>query len=207
MKGRARNLSLFHTNEKELDPLAFQIVDADRFNPGTYGGSPVLVAVSVEVDLQACIVKSGDTAGNNATYLQLRSQPMQKINAFSLSHPLERDVLADVNSFWMGSTDSDNAAAPTVRVGGSVTAPVPLNNVEAAYSDVARSAKCQGNVVLSLIVDAHGMPQNIRIIKKLGYGLDEKAIEAVSKYRFKPAMKNGQPVPVMIDVEVNFHLD
>jgi TonB family protein len=46
----------------------------------------------------------------------------------------------------------------------------------------------------------------MRIVRSLGYGLNEKAIEAVSKYRFKPAMKDGQPVPVEVNIEVNFHL-
>jgi protein TonB len=55
-----------------------------------------------------------------------------------------------------------------------------------------------------MIVDAHGNPQIPRVVRALGYGLDEKALEAVRKYRFKPAMKAGDPVPVMITVEVNF---
>jgi TonB family protein len=93
------------------------------------------------------------------------------------------------------------------RVGGGVSAPVPLNNVEAEFSDEARRAKYQGVCLISLIVDAQGNPQNPRVIRALGMGLDEKALEAVRKYKFKPAMKDGKtPVPVMITVEVNFRL-
>ncbi|MGA3262538.1 MAG: energy transducer TonB [Terracidiphilus sp.] len=93
------------------------------------------------------------------------------------------------------------------RVGGGISAPVPLNNVEAEFSDEARRAKYQGVCLISVIVDAQGNPQNPRVIRALGMGLDEKALEAVRKYKFKPAMKDGKtPVPVMITVEVNFRL-
>ena len=93
------------------------------------------------------------------------------------------------------------------HVGGGVSAPVPLNSVEAEFSDEARRAKYQGVCLISLIVDAQGNPQNPRVIRTLGMGLDEKALEAVRKYKFKPAMKDGKtPVPVMITVEVNFRL-
>jgi periplasmic protein TonB len=100
-----------------------------------------------------------------------------------------------------------NTGGGLYRVGGGVSAPVPLNDVEAEFSDEARRAKYQGVCVIQLIVDAHGNPQNPRVIQPLGMGLDEKALEAVRKYRFKPAMKDGKtPVPVMITVEVNFRL-
>ena len=70
---------------------------------------------------------------------------------------------------------------------------------EAEFSDEARRAKYQGVCLISLIVDAQGNPQNPRVIRALGMGLDEKALEAVRKYKFKPAMKDGRtPVPVMI---------
>ena len=93
------------------------------------------------------------------------------------------------------------------RVGGSISQPVPLNNVEAEFSDEARRAKYQGVCLISVIVDAQGNPQNPRVVRALGMGLDEKALEAVRKYKFKPAMKDGKtPVPVMINVEINFRL-
>jgi TonB family protein len=93
------------------------------------------------------------------------------------------------------------------RIGGGVSAPVALNTVEAELSDEARRAKYQGFCLIALIVDAQGNPQNPRVIRALGMGPDERALEAVRKYRFKPAMKNGRiPVPVRLTVEVNFRL-
>jgi periplasmic protein TonB len=60
--------------------------------------------------------------------------------------------------------------------------------------------------MISLIVDARGNPQNPRVVHALGMGLDEKALQAVQLYRFKPAMKDGHPVPVAITIAVNFRL-
>jgi TonB family protein len=57
-----------------------------------------------------------------------------------------------------------------------------------------------------MVVGPDGKPHNIRVVRTLGLGLDEKAIEAVKNWRFKPAMKDGKPVAVQISVEVEFHL-
>ena len=100
-----------------------------------------------------------------------------------------------------------NAGGGLYQVGNGVSAPVPIFQPEAEFSDEARRAKYQGVCLISLIVDAQGNPQNPRVIRALGMGLDEKALEAVRKYKFKPAMKDGRtPVPVMITIEVNFRL-
>lgn len=93
----------------------------------------------------------------------------------------------------------------TAGIGG-VTNPVPIVSPEAEFSDEARRNKYQGVCMISVIVDARGYPRNPRVVRSLGMGLDEKALEAVQKYRFKPAMKNGKPVAAMISVEVNFRL-
>lgn len=92
------------------------------------------------------------------------------------------------------------------RIGGGVSAPVVLSKVEPEYSEEARKAKWQGTVVLTLVVDEHGLPQAMKVTRSLGLGLDQKAIEAVSKWRFKPGMKDGKPVPVIATIEVNFRL-
>jgi protein TonB len=92
------------------------------------------------------------------------------------------------------------------RIGGGVTSPTVLVKVEPEYSEEARKAKWQGTVVLSLVVDENGAAQAIKVTKSLGLGLDQKAIEAVQKWRFKPGMKDGKPVPVIAAIEVNFRL-
>jgi protein TonB len=92
------------------------------------------------------------------------------------------------------------------KIGGGVSQPSLLSKVEPEYSEEARKAKWQGTVVLSLIVDEKGHPQGIKVSKSLGLGLDQKAIEAVEKWRFKPGMKDGKAVAVYATIEVNFRL-
>jgi TonB family protein len=92
------------------------------------------------------------------------------------------------------------------RIGRDVSAPVLVSKVEPEYSEEARKAKYSGTVLLSLIIDERGLPRDIKVVRPLGLGLDEKAIEAVRKWRFRPALKAGQPVAVSASVEVAFRL-
>jgi protein TonB len=92
------------------------------------------------------------------------------------------------------------------RVGGGVSAPRALFSPDPEYSEEARKAKYQGVVVLWLIVGPDGRPRDMKVARSLGMGLDQKAIEAVRQWKFEPAMKDGKPVAVQINVEVNFRL-
>jgi len=92
------------------------------------------------------------------------------------------------------------------RVGGGVSAPRPIFAPDPEYSEEARKAKYQGTCVLWLIVGSDGKTRDIRVMQTLGLGLDEKAIEAVKQWRFEPAMKDGKPVAVQVNVEVTFRL-
>jgi protein TonB len=92
------------------------------------------------------------------------------------------------------------------HVGGGVSAPQLVYAPDPEFSDEARRAKYQGVCVVSLIVDAQGNPQRVQIVRHLGMGLDEKAVEAVKQYRFKAATLQGKPVPVEVNIEVNFRI-
>ncbi len=92
------------------------------------------------------------------------------------------------------------------RVGGGVSAPRAVFAPDPEYSEEARKAKYQGTVVLWVVVGPDGRPHDIRVQRTLGMGLDEKAIEAVRLWKFEPARKDGRPVAVQINVEVNFRL-
>lgn len=97
-------------------------------------------------------------------------------------------------------------SAGTYRVGGGVSAPVLVYKKEPEYSEVARAAKYQGTVTLYVEVGPDGVAHNIKVLRSLGLGLDEKAIEAVSQWIFKPGTKDGNPVTVAASIEVNFRL-
>jgi periplasmic protein TonB len=93
-----------------------------------------------------------------------------------------------------------------MSVGGGVSAPRIIYSIDPEFSDEARRAKYEGVVVIQLIVDTHGLPQDIEVVRHLGMGLDGKAVEAVKQYKFKPAQYQGHAVPVRILIDVDFHL-
>lgn len=113
------------------------------------------------------------------------------------------DAFGQVNT---GAGTQVNQIGGIERVGGPVTAPGSVYAPAPEYSPEARKAKFEGTCVLWLIVDTDGHPHNIRVARTVGYGLDEKAIEAVKQWKFKPAIKDGRPVAVQINVEVHFRL-
>jgi protein TonB len=92
------------------------------------------------------------------------------------------------------------------KVGGGVSAPRALDTPDPEYSDEARRAKYQGTVVLWVVVGPDGRVRDIRVQRSLGMGLDERAVTAVRQWKFEPARKDGQPVAVQVNIEVNFRL-
>ena len=90
--------------------------------------------------------------------------------------------------------------------GGGVSAPKPLNHPSPEYSEEARAARFQGTCVLSVVVNKEGKTEEVSVVRRLGMGLDEKAVAAVRTWTFEPAQKDGKPVAVLINVAVSFHL-
>jgi TonB family protein len=89
---------------------------------------------------------------------------------------------------------------------GGSTKPRPIYTPEPEFSDQARKAGVEGTITLKVAVDANGDVAEVKVVKGLGSGLDEKAIEAVRTWKFKPGTEDGTPVRSEIDVEVSFHL-
>jgi hypothetical protein len=191
-EGRARNIYFIHALGTDLDKYILQLVASDRFRPGTYDGKPVVVAASLQVNMKSCLEERVDDRGKGLFWVKFQSQPEQKLIAAQES-PEEAILLSGVS-------------LPIESLGGKVSPPVQINNVPATFTKAARQHKYSGICILSLNVDIQGMPQNIHAVKPLDYGMTENAIDAVRKYRFKPAMKDGTPIPVKVNIEINFQL-
>lgn len=126
------------------------------------------------------------------------------------------DSLRDiVPEFWQDYFDKIEGRPQMVRhstetvytvISGPVSPPQVLHQADPEFSVEARKAKYHGVMTVSLVVDSSGTPRDVEIMSPLGLGLDEKAVAAVRSWKFKPAMRNGKPVPVRIAVEVDFHL-
>src|SRR4051812_3746131 len=106
----------------------------------------------------------------------------------------------------IGAGSGGGIGGGVYRVGGGISAPTAISSPDPQYTEEARRAKKQGTCTLWLIVDSSGRPRDIRVARGLGFGLDQKALEAVRNWRFQPALKDGKPVDVQISVEVEFHL-
>jgi protein TonB len=105
-----------------------------------------------------------------------------------------------------GPGKGGNMGGGVFSVGGDVSAPRLIYQVDPEFSEEARKAKFQGEVLVSLVVDATGRPTQVKVIRPVGMGLDEKAMEAVRQYKFAPAKKGGTAVPVLLNVAVNFQI-
>ena len=104
------------------------------------------------------------------------------------------------------ASSSPLSNAEVYRIGGDVSAPVLVAKQEPEYTEEARIAKYQGTALLAVEIGVDGLAHNIKIVRALGFGLDEKAIEAIGQWKFKPSSKDGQAVTVAAQVEVNFKL-
>ena len=98
------------------------------------------------------------------------------------------------------------AQATSIRVGPGVTPPKLVRKVEPEYTEEARAMKISGTVLLKVVIDTDGTAKNYELVNGVGYGLDEKAVQAISLWQFKPGEQGGVPVAVQAQIEVNFRL-
>lgn len=110
------------------------------------------------------------------------------------------------NGAGVGPGEDGGYGGGLMSTGGGVTDPVPIYAPDPEFSDEARRAKYQGICVVAVVVDVNGNTRDPQVVRPLGMGLDEKAIEAVKQYKFKPATYKGRPVAVRVNIEVNFRI-
>ena len=95
---------------------------------------------------------------------------------------------------------------PIYTTAKAMTPPEPIFRPAAEYTDEARKAQLNGKVILTLVVETDGTASNIAVTKGLGLGLEQKAIEAVRQWKFRPATIAGKAVRARVNVEVLFRL-
>jgi TonB family protein len=108
---------------------------------------------------------------------------------------------------WVPFLDPDRPAVPVTGALDAIkgmTSPKPVNNVEAEFSGEARRKHASGTVLIAMMVTEQGLPADVRVATPAGMGLDEEALKAARRYRFKSATLDGVPVSAPIVVEINF---
>ena len=164
-------------------------------------------AAEAESDFRKSIASLDANSSELATSLNLFARFLMKYDRGGEAEPLQKQATAIIQKLETNDrAASDIASKFAVRAGGDVSKPELLKKVEPQYTEEARAAKYQGVVVVSVIIEPDGTADNIQVVKSLGLGLDEKAIESVQQWIFKPGTKNGVAVPVKATIEVNFKL-
>jgi len=197
--------------EQAMDYLR-QAQLADASHPG-----PALMWMAVIRDRQNnseeadSLFKQALAADPNAA----KAATTMELYSFFLNRQGRKDEAAAVKEQSAAFRKSEGERTKTMRqasiatvlhVGDGVTAPSLLYKVEPAYTEEARLARYQGTVVVATVVGVDGAAQQLQVIRGLGLGLDEKALQAIAQWKFKPGTKDGQPVPVYATIEVNFRL-
>jgi TonB family protein len=178
--GSQADIQVVHSDGAAFDDAAITAIKQSRFAPGTLDGKPVPVRIFVRTrffsDKRIAYPRIMTHYGPGGGFSQFSGR-----NGWP-SHPV--------------APRSQPYDKP----------PVPIYTPAAEFSKEARAAKIEGIVIVSVLVTEEGETTDIRIEKSLGHGLDEKAVECVNRYRFKPAMKDGTPVAARVHVEINFKL-
>jgi TonB family protein len=114
--------------------------------------------------------------------------------------------LGEGDGSGIGAGEGGGTGGGPYRPGSGVSPPRLLKEVRADYTDQARRANVTGEVVLEIVVRRDGSVGDVRILNRLGSGLDERAVQAVKQWRFAPATLKGVPVDVIVEVGVEFKL-
>jgi protein TonB len=164
--------------------------------------APPTVAPKLAIVPTVVVQKDLNLANNTMPNLGM---PNSSLKGVSLGNGTGTGI-GSGNGSGIGPGSGGNIGGGVMHIGGGVSKPVVLYQVEPEFSEEARKAKFSGNVEVYLWVDPDGKPSHIRVVRGVGMGLDEKAVDAVRQYRFKPAMKDGKPVQVDLYVDVNFQI-
>jgi protein TonB len=165
--------------------------------------APPTIAPKLAIEPTVVMQKDLKMADNTMPNLGMPTSPMK---GFSLGTG-NGTGLGSGDGSGIGPGSGGNTGGGVFHVGGGgVTEPKVITSVDPEFSEEARKAKFSGNVLVYFVVDENGNPTHVRVMRGVGMGLDEKAVEAVRQYKFKPGMKDGKPVKVDLAIEVNFQI-
>jgi protein TonB len=164
--------------------------------------APPTIAPKLAVEPSVVVQKDLKMADNTLPNI---GAPTSNLRGFSMGNGSGSGIGAGSGN-GIGPGSGGNTGGGFTHVGGSVRPPSVLTSIDPEYSEQARKAKFSGNVQVYLIIDAQGNPTHVRVVRGVGMGLDEKAVEAVRQYKFKPATENGRPVAVDMYMDVNFQI-
>ena len=180
--GTVRDLNLI-SGQPMLQQAAQEAVRTWRYKPYMLGPDPTEVDTTITVNFS-----------------------MTGTHPVPTCDPNKEDCGLYTYTYGAPAPQASSAPGNVKHIGGGVLPPVVIYMVKPEYIEEARAAKFSGNVLVSLIVDEKGMPTQVHVVRAAGMGLDEKAVEAVKQYKFKPATENGVPVSVDLNIEVNFQI-
>jgi TonB family protein len=129
------------------------------------------------------------------------------------ANDIDQAMMSHLPEYWQQYFASKSQHRPFMPadasikvVGDGVTPPQVLNSIDPSSNEFAQKYGIAGMELLRTVVDSTGVPRQIAISRPIGFGLDEKAVEAVKNSHFRPATVNGQPVPVVVDLVVTFRI-
>jgi periplasmic protein TonB len=162
--------------------------------------APPMIAPKLAVEPTVMVQPDLKMATNT---MPMIGSPTSNLKGFSMGNG-NGPGIGSGNGAGIGPGSGGGIGGGVMHIGGGVKPPMVLKQVEPEFSEEARKAKFSGNVEVYLWVDEQGNPSHVQVTRGVGMGLDQKAVEAVKQYKFKPATKDGKPVKVDLYVDVNF---
>jgi TonB family protein len=146
------------------------------------------------------------SSAEEALTLEFYAQFLKAQDRGAEAEPIEARAKAIRKDRVRGMGPRQVAVSAVTKVGPGIKPPTLAYKLEPQYSEEARAAKYSGTVKLQIVVDVDGLAKDIEVVNGLGLGLDEQAVLAIKQWKFNPGIRDGQPVPVMAQIEVNFKL-
>ena len=201
--GRPRNIVFKRPLGKDMDSIAIQVAESDRFRPATVNDAPAAVAGILKVQLHSCTEPTTDVSGIKSAIIRLSSTPDQRFG-ISPTAPDEAHLAPFSGTAIARAVARGGYSNILPQIGGDIIPPTPLFSPAAEDEAGTPREQTRESCGFSMIVDEHGMPQDIMPFKSVGPpALLNRAFQTVRRWRFTPAMKDGMPIAARINVALN----